>query len=177
MAGHEYSEPAVWYKDTNDYWWIGVCNNCEEPVLVHGKAWTIYPTPQPPPSDARIPEKVRKDLVEAKITFSVQAFRACAVMARRAIQSACIDKGATKTDLIGQIEELTSQGIITKDTRNWATAVRWVGNDAAHPNSAKVTREDAENILRLGEQFLQAIYVAPEIANDLAFKKSKTLKK
>jgi hypothetical protein len=173
MAGHEYSEPAVWYKGTNDYWWIGVCNNCEEPVLVHGEAWTIYPTPQPPPPDLRIPEKVRKDLIEAKITFSVQAFRACAVMARRAIQSACIEKGATKSDLINQIEELTSRGIITKDIRNRATAVRWIGNDAAHPNSVQVTQEDAENILSLGEQFLHAIYVTPETANDLALRKDK----
>lgn len=42
--------------------------------------------------------------------------------------------------------------------------VRWIGNDAAHPNKDKVEREDAEDILSLAEQFLQVLYVAPAIA-------------
>ncbi len=94
---------AVWRKDLKDIWWIGVCNSCHNAVLVHqfsdkGGAWRreIFPHPLPSPTDERIPEKIRKDMDEAKLCFSVNAFRACAVMARRAIQAACIDKGANE---------------------------------------------------------------------------------
>jgi hypothetical protein len=175
IHGQAYEIEAVWRKNSQDYWWMGVCNNCHEPVLVLRDGWRIFPVPQPSPTDERIPKKIRNDLIEAKISFSVDAFRACAVMARRSIQSTCLDKGASNNDLVVQIEELTTKGIITKDLRDWATAVRWVGNDAAHPASAEVTKHDAEDILKLAEQFLHVIYVAPAIAKELATKKGKKL--
>ena len=52
--------------------------------------------------------------------------------------------------------------------------MRWIGNDAAHP-AAEVTKDDAEDILKLAEQFLHVIYVAPAIAKELADKKGKKL--
>jgi hypothetical protein len=42
--------------------------------------------------------------------------------------------------------------------------VRWVGNDAAHPNDQNVTKEDAEDSLKLAEQFLHILFVTPAIA-------------
>ena len=107
---------------------------------------------------------MRIDLIEAKLCYSIDAFRACAVMARRTMQNACIDKGAKKGDLVNQIKELQTNGTITKDLAEWANVVRWVGNDAAHPNKDSVEKEDAEDILSLAEQFLQVLYVAPAIA-------------
>ena len=77
--------------------------------------------------------------------FSVGCYRACAVMARRCIQNACRKKGAKEKDLVKQINELCQLGIITKDIEEWATVVRWVGNDAAHPGKDPVKIEDAEN--------------------------------
>jgi len=95
-------------------------------------------------------------------------------MARRAIQSACIDKGADKSEkLVKQIEELADKGVITNDLKEWADVVRWVGNDAAHPKKDKVTKEDAEDILKLAEQFMHVIYVAPAIAKERRRKRGK----
>jgi len=85
-------------------------------------------------------------------------------MARRCIQSACIAKGATSGDLVQQIAELAKLGVITKDIQEWATVVRWVGNDAAHPNKDEVTKEDADDCLRLAEQFLHVIFVTTAVA-------------
>lgn len=73
-------------------------------------------------------------------------------------------KGAKAGDLVAQIKELTSLAIITKDVEEWATVVRWVGNDAAHPGKDPVTKEDAEDALKLAEQFLHVIFVTPAIA-------------
>ncbi|MCL4504209.1 MAG: DUF4145 domain-containing protein [Deltaproteobacteria bacterium] len=111
---------------------------------------------------------------EAKICLSVEAYRASAVMARRAMQSACLDKGATKDKLVGQVAELSAKGVITHDLKEWADVVRWVGNDAAHPDKLPVVKEDAEDILHLAEQFLHVIYVAPAIALERRTKRGKS---
>lgn len=161
--GTEITVRSQWVSDQNK-WWIGITNCCNNPVLALNKGDLVFPNSLPSPSDERIPEPIRQDLDEAKICYTVNAHRACAVIARRALQSTCIDKGTTKTKLCEQIQELFDNQVITKDLKEWADVVRWVGNDAAHPNACKVKKEDAEDILELAEQFLQVIYVAPAIA-------------
>ena len=89
-----------------------------------------------------------------------------AAMARRSIQSAALDKGATGDNLVSQINSLEKLGVITKDLKEWATVVRWVGNDAAHPNKDDVHEEDADDILKLAEQFPEVIYVTPAPAQE-----------
>ena len=54
------SYTCVWEQGHNDIWWIGICNYCKRPVLVHNKGDTVYPHPLPSPSDERIPEDIRK---------------------------------------------------------------------------------------------------------------------
>jgi len=94
-------------------------------------------------------------------------------MSRRVTQLACIRKGATKRDLVDQISELAASGVITKDIQEWATVVRWIGNDAAHPNKDDVTKEDAEDCLKLAEQFVHVIFVTPAIAQSRRAAKGK----
>jgi hypothetical protein len=157
---------AKWENDAHTFWWIGITNCCHTPVLIHGDGDIIYPSPLPSPTDKRIPESIRQDLEEAKMCFSVNAYRACAVMARRAMQSACIEKGTTKDKLSDQLKELASNAVITKELKEWADVVRWVGNDSAHPSAEKVTKGDADDILKLAEQFLHVLYVTPAIAKE-----------
>lgn len=164
---------ALWQKKGGERWWIGVCNFCQNPVLVLGSAQVVYPQPLPEPTHADVPPRMRADLDEAKMCFSVSAWRAAAVMARRAMQSAAIEKGASKGRLVEQIDELQAKGQITSDLREWADAVRWVGNDAAHPDGQPVGREDAEEVLRLAEQFLHVLYVTPALARKLRAKAGK----
>ncbi len=169
-----YTTGAIWEKAYEDIWWIGICNYCNNPVLVHNNGDKIYPIPLPSPTDNNIPEYIRKDLDEAKICFSVEAFRACTTMARRAIQSACIDKGADKNKRLElEIEELAQKNLITQDIKEWTDVVRWVGNDSAHPNSPEVLKADSEDILKLAEQFLHVLYVTPAIAKSRKSKRKK----
>lgn len=155
---------AIWEKRPGCRWWIGICNACQNPSLVLNQGDCIYPQPLPSPTDPNIPKDLASDLDEAKMCFAVNCYRACAVMGRRCIENACMAKGATSKNLVAQIQELTQDGIITKDIEEWATVVRWVGNDAAHPGKDPVTKEDAEDCLRLAEQFLHVIFVTPAIA-------------
>jgi hypothetical protein len=64
--------------------------------------------------------------------------------------------------------------VITNDLKEWADVVRWVGNDAAHPDKQPVNEEDAQDMLNLAEQFLHVIYVAPAIAKEQRTKRGKT---
>jgi len=164
--GREVTVRAEWKDSGENKWWIGITNCCHMPVLILEDGIIIHPAPLPSPTDKRIPESIRQDLEEAKMCFSISAYRACAVMARRAMQSACIEKGTTKDKLSEQLQELASNGVITKELKEWADVVRWVGNDAAHPNAEKVTKEDADDILKLAEQFLHVLYVTSAIARE-----------
>lgn len=162
--GRDFMVSAVWRKRPGEQWWIGICNGCDQPLLILNAGMRIYPHPLPSPTDTNIPSEIARDLDEAKMCFSVECYRACAVMARRCIQSACIAKGARTGDLINQISELEKTGIITKDVQDWATVVRWVGNDSAHPGKKQVTKDDAEDCLKLAEQFLHIVFVTPAVA-------------
>lgn len=150
----------------NHLWWIGICNGCGRPVLVEEEGLTVYPAPLPSPTDASIPEDLRQDLDEAKMCLSVRCYRACCVLARRCVQRACIMKGAKKQDLVDQINELTAAGAITRDLAEWATVVRWIGNDSAHPNANTVKQDDADDVLKLSEQFLHVLFVTPALAKE-----------
>ena len=162
MSGIEVG--AVWIKSGDEHWWIAVCNACNQPCLVQNNGSKVYPPPQPAPTDSNIPKELALDLDEAKMCFSVSCYRACAAMARRCIQNACLHKGATANDLVGQIAELAQTGVVTKDIAEWATVVRWIGNDAAHPGKDDVKKEDAKDSLELAEQFMHVIFVTPAIA-------------
>ena len=107
-------------------------------------------------------DSVKKDFEEALLCQSVGAYKGAAVLARRSVQLICLDKGAKKDEkLHKQIEELFNNNIITQDIKNWADEVRYIGNDAAHPNKEEVNKEDSEDILELLESLCNVLYVAP----------------
>lgn len=61
---------------------MGVCNHCNNPVLILGRGHRIYPTALPSPTYESIPETIGNDLDEPKVYFSVLAWRGAAVMDR-----------------------------------------------------------------------------------------------
>lgn len=172
------------YKNEHSSWTILECPNCKNCVLVNCvknshanfQLKKIFPYPLPSKTDERIPEKIKNDIDEAKLCFSVRAFNGSASMSRRALQRACKEKGATKRDLIDQIEELAIGGVITTDLKELAQTVRLVGNDGAHPNDIDVEEQDAKEILELAEQFMEVIFVAPARVKEIKEKRDKNVK-
>ena len=156
------SFPAEVQDRTGWSWYIGECNNCGEVVLANDARNLVYPHPVPSATAQEIPDTIRSNLEEAKQCASVSAWRATVTMCRRALQMACLEKGApANANLVGQINHLRDNGIITTDLHEWATVVRWVGNDGAHPGGLEPDQEDASAMLDLAEQFLHVLYVAP----------------
>jgi len=170
----------IYFKNQRGIWNIGECPSCKNCVLLLGYekdynfvSTKIYPFPLPSPVDERIPEKIRNDLEEAKLCFSVGAINASVGMCRKALQRTCKEKGATKKELFDQIDEIASKGVISNDLKELAHSVRLIGNDGVHPNDEEVTKEDAEEILNLAEQFLDIIFVAPAKVKEIKEKKGK----
>jgi hypothetical protein len=118
-------------------WQIGECNDCAQHFLIarHRANQTIisvWPKALAQKVDVSIPEAIRNDLEEAHRSMTVEAFRGAATLARRAMQSVALDKGAPKTkdvskksggtrkvkvDLIEQIDWLESNRIIVDGAR------------------------------------------------------------
>jgi hypothetical protein len=116
--------------------------------------------------DARIPAPIRADLFEARRCATVRANKAVATLCRRALQGAVLDQGATpKKRLHEQIDEVVAANKVHASLKEWADAIRFVGNSGAHPGEdglEDVTEEEAEDILAFTEEFLQLTYVARE---------------
>ena len=71
-----YTFPTSWYNSkTKQTWNMCKCNSCDGVLLLLNDGEKIYPTPQPSPTDIRIPKIIRTDIEEAKKCFSVSAHR------------------------------------------------------------------------------------------------------
>lgn len=120
----------------------------------------FFPNAIPNPADESIVESVKKDFDEANLSLSVNAINGAAMLARRALQTLCLDKGAKKGDeLITQIDELFAKNLINEDLKDSAHQVRLTGNDAAH--SDPVSRNDVEETLELLGDLCEMVYVIP----------------
>jgi hypothetical protein len=99
--------------------------------------------------------------------MTVEAYKATAAMCRRALQGACIDKGASpKKRLVNQIDEVIQTAKVHASLKEWADAIRLVGNAGAHPGDDgldNVTAEEAGDLLAFTEQFLGLTYVVTEL--------------
>lgn len=151
---------------------IEECNNCEQHFLVAthastGERLAIYPKTLSQIVDSLVPAPIRQDFEEALLCYSVSSYRGAAALARRTVQVICLDKGAGKSKkLQEQIDELFTNGVITKDIKEWAHEVRFLGNDAAHPTKNEVTKEDAKDILELLESLSEVLYITPAKATE-----------
>lgn len=141
------------------------CDNCEELVLFIYSDTEIhqYPT-RIPKLDESIPKQVADDYIEAIRCFDVGAKKASVVMCRRALQNSVIERGAKKDKLLNQIDELFGSQIITKDIKDWAHEIRLTGNIGAHPDEdglKDVSGEDANELIKFMEEYLNYVYIMP----------------
>ncbi len=126
--------------------------------------------------DPAIPPEIGDDFSEANRCISVEAKKATVAMCRRVLQNACVKKGANaKTDLFDQIEELESKRIINPSMKDVAHAIRKIGNWGAHPQDdplKDVTLDDAMEIVKFTNEFLDEVFVRPARLDALKRKKS-----
>ena len=109
-----------------------------------------------------IPKEVLSDYIEAVKSFNVGAYKAAVAMARRALQQALEDKGASRGKrLLDQINELRNKGILDKAIASLAHGIRQFGNYGAHPQTdllTQVTRDDAKLVIDVTKKLLKELY-------------------
>jgi len=151
------------------------CGSCGEPIVgdvmndpVEGEVPSTgfyYPTKVPNPTyPANMPTDVSQDAKDAHKCFAISAWRASAAMSRRAIQGACIDKGAPDKKLVEQIDWLEEQRLITPQMKDIAHKIRLGGNAGAHPDKdglKDVTEDDSRRLLEFLEDFVKYVYEIP----------------
>ena len=151
-------------------WRLGRCENCQKPVFLlldyafSERVNAVYPTLQMEPNPDISKKQVGEDYVEARLCLSVGAFKGAAVLCRRALQGAAIDKGAKKDKLAEQLDELVKSGKLTEDLGHLAHNVRQLSNYGAHPGEDgldDLTGEEAEAVCDLTWQILDHLYVVP----------------
>jgi hypothetical protein len=94
--------------------------------------------------------------------FNAGAPGASAVMLRRALEAACIDKGASGRTLADKIADLGKRSDVLDDyERHQATGIRLFGNYGAHVDEDgidEVTTKDARRAIEFGVHLLEALY-------------------
>jgi hypothetical protein len=123
-----------------------------------------------------IPEKIAADFSEALRCRWIRAYNATAEMCRRAIQSSCVEFGATPGLLKPQIKEIFEKGKITADLKELADSIRLGGNCGAHSNEDEppVSPDEADAIIYFTRHYLQHVYVIPAQVKKLKFDKAMT---
>ena len=126
----------------------------------------FYPLGRPNDSvDAAVPANIAADFKEALRCRWIEGFKATVTMCRRAIQASCLGKKADKNKkLVGQIDELAANGVITTSLKDFAHEVRLEGNDGAHPDAdglENVKQKDADDIIEFTREYLHHVYVMP----------------
>jgi hypothetical protein len=174
--GHTYFHPVQSAVDGNNRMAeIVKCEVCKGYALIvakrpsSGSPWQLsafYPMGSAPDRvDASIPGPIASDYLEGIRCRFVNAYRATVVMCRRALQASAIAMGANKdAKLNAQIKELFTKGKITETLRDFATEVRLVGNDGAHPDPdglENIGEKDADDILVFTAQYFTYVYVMP----------------
>jgi len=155
---------SLWVGSTNHG--IFACDKCGGVVyfiMEKDQVKDYYPK-RIPQTDESIPTEIANDYKEAVKCFDVGAFKASVVMSRRAIQSSALEKGIKKGKLRDQIDELHAKKFIPDSVKEWAQEIRLTGNIGAHPDEdllQDVTKQDAEEMIKFLEQYLNYVYVMP----------------
>lgn len=178
----EYGEVTVQLIEPYSYgstnYAILVCQACDERIVVENGQYSqkdnwqvVYPIHHKVASE-EIPQPIKSEFEEASLCFAIRAYRACASMCQRAIESLCHNKK------VSGLNQLQADGIISSTLFDRATEIRlWAGIVKHKPITESVSKEDAEQLLTYLEVILNTVYVEPKRLESLKQKREQIEKK
>lgn len=121
-----------------------------------------WPLGEPEPSK-RWPDQVQRFWKQAVKSANSEVWDAASVMARSALQVALRQQGATGRTLKDEIDDLAMKGLLPPSMQEWATEVRLLGNEAAHPELETMPAEpqDIKDAIKFLDVLLYQIYDVP----------------
>lgn len=147
------------------------CRNIFIALETYGSHWSpVYPVSSKSISKD-IPEPMFGEFKEACLCYAVEAYKACAAMCQRVLESICQEKK------VSGLNELHVSGIISKTLFDKATEIRlWAGIAKHTPIAEPVSKKDANQLVAYLEVILNDVYVEPKRLAALG-KKREGLKK
>jgi hypothetical protein len=114
-----------------------------------------------------VPLNALEDFKEGVICLDSRCPRAAVTMFRRSLQSALLERGASKKS--GLIEQIKNASFLTRAMKEWAYNIRIFGNWGAHPqcdNLRDVDEKIAIETKLFIEEFFNYVYMIPlRVAN------------
>ena len=163
---------SVYFKLPDNY---GIPDEHKDLIPINIESIADYYPRLVPNIDPAIPKEIADDYGEAIKCDGVSASKATVTQCRRAMQNACILRGANpKNDLLDQIDELESKRIINPTLKEIAHTIRMIGNWGAHPQKdplKEVTPEDSSEVLKFTSELLDEIFVRPARIKSLKTRK------
>jgi hypothetical protein len=122
--------------------------------------WPIMDKPQP---SEQWPLQVQRFWTQAHQSHNREIWDAASVMARSALQVALREQGAAGRSLKDQVDSLADKGLLPPAMNDWATEVRLLGNEAAHPevDETEANPQDVSDALEFLDQLLNYFYDLP----------------
>ena len=169
---------AITDNDSPHYTNYGIftCQACYKRFVakkhISDNEWVpVYPIPHKSIAE-EVPKPIKEEFEEASLCFAVGAYKACAAMCQRTLESLCQNKK------VSGLNELLSSGIISQTLFNRATEIRlWAGITKHKPLDEPVLKEDAELLLRYLEDILDHVYVEQKVFDSLVQKRKQLDKK
>ncbi len=96
------------------------------------------------------PNDIGRYWLQAKRNLDGENWDAAAMMAASALQLAFRSMGAKGGTFHQEVKHLTKEGVLPPVMEEWANEVRWLRNDAAHPEPGQeeTDPEDAKDVVR-----------------------------
>ena len=129
------------------------------------------PLKSKPSPSGNLSTEMARFWTQAHQSLAAEAWDAASVMARSALQLALREQGAAGNRLRDQIDDLGAKGLLPPALRDWATEVRLLGNDAAHPNPGQEQPhpDDVRQCVNFLDFLLYCLYDLPaEVARQRA---------
>ncbi len=169
---HSFPHPFRGVQTTFVVW---TCDACGGPIIgqtsPEGRPTDYHPRFVANEQFPDVPLAISQDASEAFRCFGIEAWRASAAMARRALQAAAYDKGAPDRRLIEQIDWLAENDHITEQMKNVAHQIRLGGNLGAHPDRdglVDVGQDEVVALLSFLRDFFRYVYEIPASLERLA---------
>ncbi len=148
------------YGDVN--YGILDCQVCGTEIVIENGEYcqedewrVVYPIHHKVASE-EIPQPIKGEFEEASLCFAIAAYRACAAMCQRTLESLCHDQK------VSGLNQLQDKGIISSALFDRATEIRlWAGIIKHKPIAESVLKEDAEQLLTYLDLILNHVYVEP----------------
>ena len=147
---------------------IYICPKCERPTaFVFMDGGTVQVPGAPYGVGVRhVPDEVNAVYSEARRCIQCTAYTSAVLALRKLLMHVAVDRGAEPDQpFVKYVDFLESNHYIPPDGREWADALRKMGNDATH--EIKVMGEtDAKRLLDFAEMLLKFVYEFPARVHD-----------